>query len=85
MQSYAPPASTCLTNRVSLQTIRHFRSLVAFEGFPLIGRNGHQLDEGFAANPYGYMAIGMNNFPNCEHSVIARLAWIYYLYEQIGW
>jgi hypothetical protein len=30
----------------------------------LKGRNGHELGDKFAKNPYGYMAIAMNNFPN---------------------
>ena len=32
--------------------------------FTLIGRDGYQLDAKFAENPYGYMAVAMNNFPN---------------------
>jgi hypothetical protein len=46
--------------------VRLFRckSDVKLQRFPLVGRNGHELDEKFASNPYGYFAIAMNNLPN---------------------
>lgn len=32
--------------------------------FPFVGRNGRQLDKGFAEDPKGYMSVAYGGFPN---------------------